>query len=175
MSTVTVGENLQNNDCTFEQRQRDIAFQEAQEAKAREIAKHSPFEKFVQVSLDPNSCKARRKLMLECPSAYAIFDFLTEKADGYNAVMCSTIVLGEALGLSQPTVFRALKKLREVGFIEQKKSGTSNVYLLNKQLVWKSWGNNYKYAEFGANIIISESEQEKPTKSRRMNVIEIKE
>ena len=61
-----------------------------------------------------------------------------------------------------------------MNFIDVKKSSTTNVYLLNKQLVWKSWGKNYKYAEFDAKVIISESEQEKPTKTQKMNVVEIK-
>ena len=175
MNTITVGESLQNNDCTFEQRQADIALAEKKEAEARKRAKNSPFEEFSQINLNSDCGKARRKLIMTCPSAYAIFDFLMEKADKYNAVMCSVKVLQEALGLSEPTVYRAITNLVESGFIKIKKSGSSNVYLLNKQLVWKSWGNNYRYAEFGAKIILSESEQEKPTKSRRMNVIEVKE
>lgn len=66
--------------------------------------------------------------------------------------------------------------LREKKFIDIKKSGTANVYLLNKELVWKSRGKNYKYAEFGAKVIISESEQEKPViKRKRMTVLTLKE
>lgn len=50
-----------------------------------------------------------------------------------------------------------------------------NVYLINKEIAWKSWGTNYKYAKFGAQIIISESEQERATvKDTRINMTEIK-
>ncbi|MCH5204512.1 MAG: replication/maintenance protein RepL [Oscillospiraceae bacterium] len=172
-STITVGSSLQNSDCTFEQRQHDIALEEKREEERRKRERHSPYESFAQFNLDPVNGKARRKLMLECPSAFAIFDFLVEKADKYNAVICSPKVFEEALGLSQATVYRAVKVLQEKKFIDIKKSGTSNVYMLNKELVWKSWGTNYRYAEFGAKIILSESEQEKIIKTRRMNVVEV--
>ena len=87
----------------------------------------------------------------------------------------STLVLEEALGYCRASISKAVKVLKDTGFIDIKKSSTTNIYLSTKQLAWKSWGKNYKYAEFDAKVIISESEQEKPTKSRRMNVIEINE
>lgn len=175
MSMTTVGETLQNNDCTFEQRQADIALAEKQEAKRRKEEKDSPYDDFSQMNLNVDCGKARRQLIMTNPSAYAIFDFLMEKADRYNAVMCSGRVIQEALGLSEATVFRSINMLKEKKFISIKKSGKANVYLLNKQLVWKSWGKNFRYAEFGAKIILAESEQEKPTKTKRMNVVEVKE
>lgn len=175
MSIINVGENLQNNDCTFEQRQADIALMEKKENEARERERHSPYKDFCQTNLDSNCGKVRRQLIMNCPSAYAIYDFLVEKADRCNAVICSNRVLEEALGLSQATIYRAISILREKKFIDIKKSGSSNVYLLNKELVWKSWGTNFKYAEFGAKIVISEDEQEKPVETKRMNVVNTKE
>lgn len=175
MSMINVGENLQNNDCTFEQRQADIAIMEKKENEAREREKHSPYKDFCQTNLDPNCGKARRQLIKDCPSAYIIYDFLIEKADRYNAVMCSNRVLEEALGLSQATIYRAISILQEKKFIDIKKSGTSNIYLLNKELVWKSWGTNFKYAQFGVSVVISESEQEKLVETKRMNVVNIRE
>jgi hypothetical protein len=38
--------------------------------------------------------------------------------------------------------------------------------MLNKRLYWNSWGTNYAYAQFGANIIISASEQDKETQEK---------
>ncbi|MCH5208885.1 MAG: winged helix-turn-helix transcriptional regulator [Oscillospiraceae bacterium] len=177
-NVVTVGESLKNSDCTFEQRQHDIVQAEKYEAEERERARRSPFKKFAQINLDPEQGKIRRKLMMDCPSAYAIFDFLMENVDGYNAIICSAKVLEEALNLSHPTVINALKELRRRQFITVKKSGRANVYLINKRLIWKSWGTNYRFAKFAASIILSESEQEemeKPTKMTRMNVLELKE
>lgn len=176
MSTmISVGDSLKNNDCTFEQRQRDIEALEKAEAKARKREQHSPFKNFIQVNMDPEICKVRRALMLECPKAYMIFDFLMENADGLNAVICSTHVLMEVLKLSKATVCRAINILKERRFIDVKKSGNANVYFINRELVWKSYGTNYKYAKFKANVIIAESEQDEDVKvkTRRMNLIEL--
>ena len=59
-----------------------------------------------------------------------------------------------------PTVLYS-EILKENGFISVYKTGTSNVYIANPNLVWNSWGNNVKYCEFPANIILSATEQEK--------------
>ena len=40
------------------------------------------------------------------------------------------------------------------------KSGTTNIYMVNKELYWHSYGTNYARAEFGAKIIVSADEQE---------------
>lgn len=48
--------------------------------------------------------------------------------------------------------------------------------MLFRSLVWKSWGKNYKYAEFGAKVLIAESEQEQEPeiKVKKHTVVEIK-
>lgn len=163
------------NDITFEQREADIAAEKKAEDEARERARRSPYNNFGQLNLDPDCGKARRALMRTNHSAYEIFDFLVERADPYNAVICSVRVLKEALNLSEATIYRAINALKEHKFIDVKKSGTSNVYHLNGELIWKSYGTNFKHAEFVAKVIIAESEQEKPTKARKMNVVSLKE
>ncbi len=175
MNIMTVGDNLKNNDCTFEQRQRDIEMLEKAEAEAKKRERHNPYKEFAQCNMDSEIGKARRELVRVCPSAYMIFDFLLENADNYNAVICSPQVFMDALRLSETTVYRAINVLKEFNFVDVKKSGGSNVYLLNKELVWKSWGTNYKYAKFGAKVIIAESEQDEnvKVKAKCMNVMEI--
>ena len=132
--------------------------------EARERAKKSPFKNFVQVNKD--YYKAEDWLMAKSPIAYRIFKFLINGMDDYNAVICSYKVLQENFGVSQVTVARAIKILKEKQYIEVYKSGTSNVYAINKNIVWNSWGTNYDYAKFGANIILSESEQEKSVQAK---------
>lgn len=191
MNMSTVGDNLNynvnretgevtevHNDMTYAQRQKDLELQE--EARKRKLKedKNSPFTSFFQTNTsNPSYGIARRKLMRDSPIAAQVWDFLTEKANKYNAVVCSSKVLEEALGYKRTSISNAVKILKDRNFVDVKKSGTTNVYLLNKQLVWKSWGKNYKYAEFDSKVIISESEQEKekPTKVARMDVIEMKE
>ena len=103
-------------------------------------------------------------LMSKSPIAYRIFKFLINNMDSYNAVMCSQTVLQEQFDVSRVTISRAIKLLKEKQFIDVYKSGTSNIYAVNKQIAWNSWGSNFKHGKFGANIIISESEQENDVK-----------
>lgn len=98
--------------------------------------------------------------MKTSPAAYRLFRFITQNMDNYNALMCSYKVFEESLGYKQSTIFRAVKLLKEKRFIQTVKSGTNNVYFVNKELYWHSYGTNYARAEFGAKIIVSASEQE---------------
>jgi DNA-binding transcriptional ArsR family regulator len=162
MAEISVGSSynvLNSNSITYEERQKQIKEEENREKESREKAKKSPFKNFVQVNKD--YYKAEDWLMAKSPIAYRIFKFLINEMDDYNAVVCSYKVLQENFGVSQDTIRRAIKILKEKNYVYVYKSGTSNVYAVNKNIVWNSWGTNYKYAKFGANIILSESEQEK--------------
>ena len=144
------------------------------EIKNQEIAdliehyerKKSPFTKWTQLNNDEEAQAARYWLMKQSSDAYCIMDFLASKMDNYNAVICSYKVLQEVFGYSQATIARAIKLLKEHKYIDVKKSGTSNVYMLNKHLYWNSWGTNYVYAEFDAKVIIAASEQDKETQAQ---------
>lgn len=161
MNTLVVGEDrdlFNPNSVTFEERQKQIENEKKKEAEERDKAKKSPYERWVQVNKD--YYKAEDWLMAKSPIAYRIFKFLINNMDIYNAVVCSYKVLQEYFDISQDTVRRSIKLLKEKKYIEVYKSGTSNIYAVNKEIAWSSWGNNYKYGKFGANIILSESEQE---------------
>lgn len=161
MNTITVGNErnlLSPNSVTFEERQKQLEDETKREKEKQERAKKSPFNNFIQVNRD--CYKAEDWLMSKSPIAYRIFKFLINNMDGYNAVVCSYKVIQEHFDISQVTVARAIKLLKEKQYIEIYKSGTSNIYCINKNIVWSSWGSNYRYAKFGANIILSESEQE---------------
>ena len=161
-------------DITFEQRQADLDAIQKAEQDARERERKSPFSHFAQLNLDQTH--ALIHLTRKSPRAAEIFLFLVQRMDNYNAIVCSHTIFEEALGMSRATVARAVKVLKDSGFIDIRKSGTTNVYLINKEIVWKSWGTNYKYAEFGAKVLIAESEQEQETeiKVKRHTVVEIK-
>lgn len=188
MDMIAVGDNLNynidkatgeviavHNDTTYAQRQKDLELQEKARKRKLKEDKNSPFTSFFQTNTsNPTYGIARRQLMKDSPIAAQIWDFLSEKADKYNAVVCSSKVLEEALGYKRTSISNAVKILKDRNFVDVKKSGTTNVYLLNRQLVWKSWGKNYKYAEFDAKVIISETEQEQPTKIKRVSMIEMK-
>ena len=137
----------------------------AEEEKETELAKYrkkSPFYDWLQVNNADDIFKAEDWLIKKSPVAYRLLRFLAKEMDNYNAIICSFKVMEEVLGYSRQTLSAAVSLLKKHKFVDVKKSGTSNVYLINKELYWKSWGTNHRYAKFGARIIISESEQEKP-------------
>lgn len=142
---------------------------EIKEQEISEVVEHyekrkSPFKKWTQLNNDFEAREARYWLMKESSDAYCVMDFLASNMDRYNAVICSYKVLQEKLGYSQATIARAIKLLKEHNYLSVAKTGTSNVYMLNKRLYWNSWGSNYTHAEFDAKIIISATEQDKETK-----------
>lgn len=161
MSDILVSDKkdiLYPNSITFDERQKDLEEQDKREAEARKRTKNSPYSNWYQFNREYS--KEMIWLAGEEPRAHQILLFLLDQMDNYNAVMCSHQVLQEALKIGKTTISNAVKILKEHGFITVYKSGTSNVYAVNKNLAWSSWGNNYKYAKFDARIIISKSEQE---------------
>lgn len=173
---VTVSEERTGfNSMTYHERQKQIEEEEKREELKRKQEKQSPYNDWFQVNKD--YYKAEDWLMAKSPIAYRIFKFLINNMDGYNSVVCSYAVLQEYFEVSKPTITRAIKLLKDKKYVEVYKSGTSNVYAINKNIVWNSWGKNYKYAKFGANIILSESEQEQKAeiKTERVKQVKIKE
>lgn len=178
MNTISVGKEkniLNYNSITFEEREEELKKIDELEMERRnredKKRKNSPYNNFVQMNRD--YYKAEDWLMAKSPIAYRIFKFLINNMDGYNSLVCSQAVLQEVFGVSRPTIARAIKLLKEKQYIEIYKSGTSNVYCVNKNIAWNSWGSNFKYAKFGANIIISESEQD-PLISKKVKQVELK-
>lgn len=153
-----------NNSISFEARRREIEEEQRLEEEYAQKQKNSPYQRWIQVNKD--AYKAEDWLMAKSPIAYRIFKFLMTNMDSYNAVMVSYKVMQERFNKSPDTVRRAIKLLKDKQYIDIYKSGTSNVYTVNKIIAWNSWGNNYKYGKFGANIILSENEQEEQVQKK---------
>lgn len=98
------------------------------------------------------------KLAREQPKAYDLFMLLCKNMDGTNALCASNIVLQELLHCKKATVCRAVKYLKDNGWVCILKSGTSNVYIVNPDVAWTSYGNQKEYCKFQANILLSSSE-----------------
>lgn len=111
---------------------------------------------FVQVYRDHIDDIAR--LARENGKAYDLFMLLIKHMDGTNALCVSNKALQELLGCSKPTVCKAVNYLKDNGWICILKSGTSNVYIVNPDVVWTSYGNQKKYCRFNANVLLSSSE-----------------
>ena len=163
------------NEMSFEQRARDLEEQEREEQKKLREERKSPFSRFYQINKDNSDYL--RSCLDENPKALKLLLFIFDHMDKYNAVICSYKVFQETLGLGQATVARCVKYLKDHGFLYVYKTGTSNVYVANKNLVWNSWGNNVEYCEFPANIILSASEQEERVKVRdkRVQTVQVKD
>lgn len=99
-----------------------------------------------------------RWLMKKSGIASGILNFIMEHMDYQNALMCSYQVFMDYFEVSADTVRRAIKLLRDNGFIDILKSGTSNVYIVNSEIAWASWENQKKYCKFQGNILISATE-----------------
>lgn len=174
-NTTVVAEPKNLNEVSFEQRARDLKAQEEQEQEELKRQRKSPFSRFYQVNKD--NSEYLRSCLKENPKALELLFFVFDHMDKYNAVVCSYKVFQEVLGMSKATIQRSVAYLKEHGFLYVYKTGTSNVYVANKDLVWNSWGNNVEYCEFPANIILSASEQEERTKVRdkRVQTVQVKD
>lgn len=154
---VTNTTDLSKNQISFELREKQLQEEERLAKEQQQRDKNSPYRTWSQYNLEHT--KEVMNLIKVNPNAARLLFFLVDQMDTYNAVMCSYTVFEEALELSKPTVTRAVKALKELGFIHVYKSGTSNVYAVNDNVFWKAWGNKKKYSKFPANIILAESEQ----------------
>ena len=112
------------------------------------------------VQLYRKNMPAVRDAIREQPVAAEIFMFLSEHMNYNNAVVASDTILQEMTGKSRTTIYRAKKFLVDKGYLTIMKSGNSNVYALNPNLVWSSWRTNKKYCEFDGTILISRSENQ---------------
>ncbi len=92
------------------------------------------------------------------PVALDIFLFILEHMDYKNSLACSYSVLEDYTGKSRSTLCRAIKILRENGFISIFKMGTCNVYTINPEIAWSSWDNQKQYAKFDGVMLISKKE-----------------
>lgn len=111
---------------------------------------------FVQIYRD--HMPELRWLMGKSGVASKLLFFIMEQMDGKNALGASYQVFMDYLGVSKDTVRRAIKLLYDSGFIDILKSGTSNVYIVNQDVAWTSYGNQKKMCKFNGNMLVSATE-----------------
>jgi DNA-binding transcriptional ArsR family regulator len=135
-------------------RMNDIKVLEAKEEENREKAKKN--NNFVMMYRE--HMPEMRWLTNKSGKASNILNFIMEHMDYQNALMCSYQVFIDYFGFSQSTIMRSIKLLKENGFIDVLKSGTSNVYVVNQEIAWSSWDNQKQYCKFSGNVLISATE-----------------
>lgn len=135
-------------------RMNDIKAQEQKEQEEREKAnKNSNF-----VMMYREHMPEMRWLMKKSGIASSILNFIMEHMDYQNALMCSYEVFSDYFQVSKATIQRSIQLLKENGFVDVLKSGTSNVYIVNQEIAWCSWDNQKQYCKFSGNVLISATE-----------------
>jgi Fe2+ or Zn2+ uptake regulation protein len=99
-----------------------------------------------------------RWLMKKSGIASSILNFIMEHMDNNNALCCSYQVFIDYFDISKDTVRRSIKLLKDNGFIDVLKSGTSNVYIVNEDVAWTSYGDEKKFCKFKGNILVCATE-----------------
>ncbi len=118
----------------------------------------SSYERWAQFNLKKVS--TLNKLIKENPTSARVLLTMIDKMDNRNAIVISMKALSEILLLSRSTLHRSIQFLKENELIKVYKSGSSNVYAVNDDIVWKSYATNRKFSAFDAKVIISKDEQE---------------
>lgn len=154
-----------HTDVSFEARQRDIAEQERLEEETRELRKKNKSKNWDQHELKYDAYIDY--LMKKYPNAARLYTCIRQFMDRSNALVCSQKFFEEYLGVSQSTVKRSIKLLKDLNYVRIAKTGSSNIYYLNPDIDWKGYDHNRAYAEFykyaemdNVNVLFTLSEQE---------------
>lgn len=157
-------------------RQQHIEEQEKREAE--ELERKRKNDNFYMIFKAENGSRKLRELIKISPPAAQIFMFLAEQADRQNAVVASGKALASYLNMSEASVSRALKILSKKDgekepYLEILKTGGSNVFVLNPEIVWSAWKTGKDYCLFGnAKILVSKNEQDVGMKKRLTVLLE---
>lgn len=99
-------------------------------------------------------------LINENPTASKIFVWLSKRMNKSNALVVSQQTLAEVLGVHRTTVAIAVRFLRDKKYLTILKSGSTNIYVLNERIVWKADAHKRRFAQFSAEVYLSENEQD---------------
>lgn len=104
-----------------------------------------------------------RMLLGEYRIANHIMIVLTTSMKRYNKVIISAKTIAEKISeycgpVSERSIQRGIKWLKENNYINVKKCGTSNVYIINDEIYWKGPSEDRKFCEFEAHVVLSASE-----------------
>lgn len=105
------------------------------------------------------------KLSNQSPAAFKVLMVFVSKMVVNNSLLISNDSLEKITKLSNSTVKRAIKLLRDDKWIDVVKVGTSNVYRINSDIFWHETANG-KWAEFGSHVVLGFDEQDDITQQR---------
>lgn len=96
----------------------------------------------------------------ENPTALRVFFWIVQHMDNRNALVVSQQTLADTLDLGRTTIHLCTVYLKEKKALTVFKSGNTNIYALNAQIVWQDSAEAKRYAHFDAKVYISGKEQE---------------
>jgi len=120
---------------------------------------------FVQLR-SPHGIRAMKALVKSNKNAASLFYLLMEYMDKQNCLVASMDTLGELMDWSRSTTSRAVRFLRENNYVSVFKTGSSNVYTLNADVVWRTDNDKRVTALFTANVLLSLKEQDELVKTK---------
>lgn len=135
--------------------------QKAKERKEQRSRENRDFVQLYRGHIDDITRLARENV-----TAFQILMFLIKNMDTSNALCISNNSLQTILELSKATICRGIKYLKDNGWICVLKSGTSNVYVINPEVVWTAYGDQKSYCKFSADVILTSSENDEYLKNR---------
>lgn len=159
--------------------EQNLRLQELEEQAKKDAIKQEQAKKnnnFIQLYRD--HMEEFSLLIEKNPLASRILVFIIQEMDSMNCLAISQNFLCEIFERSRPTVWKAVTLLKDSGFIDILKMGTSNVFVVNTNFAWTSYHNQKYGAKFTGKIFVSKSENENfstsmnKTKSERIKVIE---
>jgi hypothetical protein len=115
-----------------------------------------------------------RKVIKESPQAAEMLFWMMENMNDRNALIVSQQALAEAMDCHRNTINNHIRYLKEMKAIYTLKSGSSNIYYLNKEIVWQDNAHNKRFGKFGATIVVAESEQEPDFKAEILPILTAK-
>lgn len=93
-----------------------------------------------------------------------------------GVVVVSRETMRELLGVSMPTVARALKVLIEDGWVQRMRIGSAHALAINDRVAWVGPRGDMQHAVFSATVIASRNEQDalalNPPPKRQVPIIE---
>jgi hypothetical protein len=135
---------------------REQQFEDEDKAREADRLNHNFFMVYREAG-----APALRRLIRKNAVAGELFVFLAEQMDRTGSLVASGVALAAALGVSQPTISRAIKVLVEDKYVIRFNSGGAHVFCLNPDYVWAAWRTAKKTAMFhNAKVLMARDEQD---------------
>lgn len=137
---------------TIKEQQSKIAEQE--ELLKKKDKRKSPYKRWVQLDCEFGT-DALFNLMSDSPAAAKIFIIFIKFMGNSNSIIVSNDLLQQLTNLKKTAVYDALKYLLDHCYIQRIPIGRSAyAYSISPEIVWKSYGDRVKTAEFNAKVIV---------------------